>query len=113
MRNSRAAAIVGLVLVLGIVLTTLCPAVPMSMGTVSSNMPDDCGGHHRPTPAPAHNCCYSAHHVPAAVQLAAPHVAVNFVVGWIGSLDSSGFQIGPVAAVSADASPPPPAVLRI
>jgi hypothetical protein len=115
MRNSRPAAILAMILILGFIVPTLCFALTAGDLTENArNMSGACHGDPGQMPKPGHSCCYAPHQLPAAISVSPSPGMVHVVTTRVGT-DSDYFSIDRdrTAGDANDSSPPTPAVLRI
>lgn len=111
MSRSRLLTVIAMTLTVASVLLPACVALPM--GAVPTAMPSDCHGENGNMPAPSHTCCYAGHHAPATVEAAPAPVVLVVSVDLVYMSDDGHATDRHALPVSTDASPPPPAVLRI
>ncbi len=101
-------------LIVGMLVVFVLPllAFPLSVAA-PTEMGGSCHGHHKPTPAPSHNCCYARPQPPAQVQVV-PFVSPLQVINEFAvphEVQTSDFVF--VEPSDADLSPPPQLIRRI
>lgn len=90
--GSRPVAILALTLTMAFAPSTVCVALPVSIASQVTPVQESCHGHHGPMPAPSHNCCYAAHHVPAAFPIGSFLTALGVIGVCVNTSDAVGVQ---------------------
>ena len=114
-RFVRPVAVFATVLTLAFGLSTLCFASSVRTHSPTPDQENNsgCHGHHGPMPQPGHECCYDAHHTPAATPVATVPLVPGAVLSGIKPLGRTDLLSELLRGEPNEPSASPPTVLRI